>query len=129
MIPDMLSDNFKRSEFACNGLNCCNHSAPVMPDLIKVLQAIRDEFCLAIYINRGYSCKTYNATLSKNPYSWHTVGGAADCSYFRDIATEKIFLFAKDIPELGAFGFYDGHFHVDVRPRAAGRITVWDKRR
>lgn len=129
MIPDILSVNFKRSEFACNGLDCCDHSAPVMPDLIKVLQAIRDEFGVPVIINSGYRCIKYNGNAGGSSSSWHTIGGAADCAILVGVTTEKVFSFARNLHQLGAFGFYDSHFHIDVRPRAAGRITVWDKRR
>ncbi len=129
MIPDILSDNFQRWEFACHGLNCCNHSAPVRPELVTVLQAIRDEFGVEVIINRGFSCLTYNAILGSKPDSWHPLGGAGDCKPLLNIPLYIVYDFARHIPELGGFGFYDYHFHVDIRPRVAGRITVWDRRR
>lgn len=129
MIPDILSDNFRRSEFECNGVGCCGHSAPVMPELINILQPIRAEFNTPIRITSGFRCIEYNGKAGGSSSSWHTVGGAADCSIPNGVTLDMIFSFARQFTMIGGFGFYDEHFHVDIRPRAAGRITVWDRRR
>lgn len=127
MIPERLSDNFYRRRFRCHGENCCAHTASVDPRLITLLQEIRDHFGEPIYINRGFSCIAYNRVINGSPNSWHTVGGAADCKPLIKVTMDEIFKFAKTIPELGAFGFYDCHWHIDIRPRINGEVITWHK--
>ena len=128
MYAVQLSANFYRREFACRGKKCCGNSYPVMPELVIVLQAIRDEFGLPLFVSRGYSCNIHNEKLGGNPFSWHTVGGGADCLLLKNASLHTMYQFCKTIPELGAFGLYDDHFHVDIRPRINGTITLWDNR-
>lgn len=128
MLDQKLSDDFSRWEFGCNGTECCNHSAPVMPELIILLQAIRDHFGVPVHINRGFSCLTYNAILESRDDSWHPLGGGADCRYLLNVDVMEIRDYALTIPEAGGFGIYDNHWHVDVRPRFKGEAITWDKR-
>ena len=73
-----LSRNFSRSEFACKGEHCCGHSAPVMPELVAGLQALRARVGLPLSISSGFRCHTHNATIGGASDSQHTLGTAAD---------------------------------------------------
>ncbi len=128
MIPDQLSENFFRFEFVCHGTNCCGKSMPVDPMLVKVLQDIRDYFGKPIHINRGFSCIKHNSKIGGSPHSWHTVGGAADCKFIPTVPKLELYNYAIKLPELGGFGFYDTHWHVDIRPRINGEVFMWDRR-
>ena len=73
-----LSKNFNRSEFACKGENCCGHSAPVHPDLIEALQALRDRIGKPLSITSGFRCNRHNKAVGGAEQSFHTLGMAAD---------------------------------------------------
>ena len=128
MFDVRLSTNFHRREFACRGKNCCGDSFPVMPELVIILQAIRDEFGLTMHVSSGFRCNTHNAQVGGSDWSWHTIGGAADCLILKSVTYHTMYQFCKTIPELGGLGIYDDHYHFDVRPRIGGIITAWDKR-
>ncbi len=70
-----LSKNFNRSEFACKGTNCCGHSAPVQPELVSALQALRDQLNLPLSITSGFRCNRHNESVggadrSFTPWAW-----------------------------------------------------------
>jgi len=85
-----LSKNFSRSEFACNGKNCCKNSAPVHPDLITALQALRDLIGFPLRIGSGFRCNKHNQAIGGASKSFHTLGMAADISCPSGFSPESI---------------------------------------
>lgn len=68
---------FKESEFNCP--SCHNTGTEGMnPNLVKLLDAMREHFGQPITITSGYRCATYNKKVGGISGSQHTKGNAAD---------------------------------------------------
>lgn len=109
-----LSKNFKLSEFACKGSDCCT-SVKVDSKLVTFLQKIRDHFGKAVTINSGYRCSTHNKKVGGTTGSYHTKGQACDIvvSGVKPIEVAK---YAESIGILG-IGLYDTFVHIDTRTK------------
>ena len=105
--------NFKYIEFACPD---CGKDRPIHPNLIYLLQNLRDLIKEPIYISigGGIRCKKYNKKIRGYIDSPHLQGKAVDIHAKR---TDIIYL-AKQAKEVGfnRVGLYPfSHFiHVDV---------------
>jgi uncharacterized protein YcbK (DUF882 family) len=126
MEDEKLSKNFHRSEFACKGENCCNHSAPVNMLLVKGLQAMRYGIQKPIIITSGFRCRKHNAEIAGAEDSTHTIGDAADIKaegytgpQLADLAE------CVDAFKNGGIGIYPDRIHVDVRQDGPAR---WKRR-
>ena len=118
-----VSDNFLRSEFACN---CgCDFNA-VDVTLIKVLEDVRSHFNgNSILITSGNRCPEYNASIpGASPNSKHTKGIAADFKVKNIHADEVAGYLEEKYPNWFGIGRYIGRTHIDVRSRPAR----WDNR-
>lgn len=107
-----LSTNFKVKEFACN-----DGSDPVFvsPELVEVLQKIRDHFKAAVTVNSGYRTPDYNKKVDGATYSQHLYGMAADIKV-KGIAPKTVATFAETLlPNSGGIGIYPTFTHIDVR--------------
>jgi uncharacterized protein YcbK (DUF882 family) len=118
-----LSKNFSRSEFACKGTNCCGHSAPVHPELISVLQALRDQLNLPLSITSGFRCNRHNESVGGAARSFHTLGMAADVACPDGMTAEDLAQAAETIPafQQGGIGIYPSWVHLDVRTTGKAR--------
>jgi uncharacterized protein YcbK (DUF882 family) len=118
-----LSKNFSRSEFACKGTNCCGHSAPVQPELISVLQALRDQLNLPLSITSGFRCNRHNESVGGAARSFHTLGMAADVACPDGMTAEDLAQAAETIPafQQGGIGIYPSWVHLDVRTTGKAR--------
>jgi uncharacterized protein YcbK (DUF882 family) len=118
-----LSKNFSRSEFACKGTNCCGHSAPVHPELISVLQALRDQLNLPLSITSGFRCNRHNESVGGAARSFHTLGMAADVACPDGMTAEDLARAAETIPafQQGGIGIYPSWVHLDVRTTGKAR--------
>ncbi|MGD9818456.1 MAG: YcbK family protein [Desulfomonilaceae bacterium] len=117
-----ISANFKRKEFACKGLHCCNHSAPVHPDLIAGLQELRDRLKSPIHITSGFRCNTHNRNVGGAPNSYHTLGMAADI-ITPGMTPLQLYEMVNEIDlfRMGGIGIYKNFIHVDVRQTGPAR--------
>lgn len=107
-----LSANFKVKEFACS-----DGSDPVFisPELVDVLQAIRDHFKKAVTINSAYRTPAKNKAVGGATYSQHLYGTAADIS-IKGVTPKQVATFAETLlPGTGGIGIYSTFTHVDVR--------------
>lgn len=107
-----LSTNFKVKEFACN-----DGSDPVFvaPELVEVLQKIRNHFKKPVNINSGYRTVTKNKACGGATYSQHLYGTAADIS-IKGVSPKEVAAYAETLlPKKGGIGIYSTFTHVDVR--------------
>ena len=104
--------NFKVNEFACT-----DGSDPVFiaPELVKVLQKIRNHFGKPVTINSGYRTVTKNKAVGGATYSQHLYGTAADITV-KGVAPAKVAAYAETLlVGKGGIGIYDSFVHIDVR--------------
>ena len=109
-----LSTNFKVREFACR-----DGSDPVFvaPELVTVLQKIRDHFKVPVTINSGYRTPPYNQKVDGVKDSQHMYGTAADITV-KGIAPKTVAAFAETLlPNSGGIGVYKTFTHIDVREK------------
>ena len=107
-----LSKNFKVREFACQ-----DGSDPVFvaPELVEVLQEIRDHFGKPVNINSGFRTATHNKKVDGSAQSQHLYGMAADVS-ISGVSPKAVADFVETImPRMGGIGIYKTFTHVDVR--------------
>ena len=108
-----LSKNFKVREFAC-----CDGTDTVFvaPELVTVLQKIRDRFGKAVTVNSGYRTEAHNKKVGGAAYSQHKYGIAADISV-PGVTPAQVAAYAETLlPGKGGIGIYNSFTHVDVRP-------------
>lgn len=107
-----LSDNFKVSEFACKGKDCCS-SVKIDSDLVTYLQKIRDHFEKSITITSAYRCSKHNKAVGGSSKSNHTKGKAADI-VVNGVKPIEVAKYAESIGVKG-IGLYDTFVHIDTR--------------
>lgn len=104
--------NFLVREFACND---GSDVVFISPDLVKILQQIRDHFKASVSINSGYRTPAYNKKVGGAAYSQHLYGMAADI-VVKGVEPKKVYAFADSLlPYSGGVGLYKTFVHVDVR--------------
>ena len=122
-----LTTNFNRAEFACHGLGCCDHSAPVSIILVDALQQLRDAVGVPLTITSGFRCLKYNRRIGSEDTSQHPRGQAADVAIPEGWTVDQLAEVAETIPEFadGGIGrYYQKRFvHVDVRTDGPSRWT------
>lgn len=107
-----LSNNFKVSEFACKD---GSDVIFIAPELVNVLQKIRDHFGKPVNINSAYRTPTYNAKVDGATHSQHLYGTAADIR-ITGVAPKDVAAYAESILSgTGGIGIYNNFVHVDVR--------------
>ena len=116
-----LSANFKVLEFACRD---GSDTVFVSPDLVEVLQEIREHFGKPVTISSGYRTESYNKKVGGAAYSQHKYGTAADIVVSGVTPLETARYAETLLPGRGGIGLYQSFTHVDVR---AAR-SRWDSR-
>lgn len=107
-----LSTNFMVKEFACS-----DGSDPIFiaPELVEVLQKIRNHFGKAVNITSAYRTPTKNKKVGGAAYSQHLYGTAADIK-ISGVSPKKVAAYAETImPNSGGIGIYRTFTHIDVR--------------
>ena len=107
-----LSINFRVKEFACK-----DGSDPVFicPELVVLLQNIRNHFGKPVSIHSGYRTAEYNKKVDGAVYSQHQYGTAADIKVAGATPKEVSAYVEKLMPNKGGIGIYGSFTHVDVR--------------
>lgn len=104
--------NFKVNEFACSD---GSDVVFVSPDLVKVLQKIRNHFKKPVNINSGYRTVTKNKAVGGAAYSQHLYGMAADIS-ISGVSPKVVAAYAESLlPGTGGIGIYSNFVHIDTR--------------
>lgn len=107
-----VSDNFKVKEFACKD---GSDVVFVSPQLVKVLQELRNHFGKAVNINSGYRTYAYNKKIGGANYSQHTYGTAVDV-YIKGVTPKEVAEYCELIlGDTGGIGIYSNFTHIDVR--------------
>ena len=111
-----LSDNFDSSEFECK---CGCGFDDVHPELVEVLQEMRDDIGEPITITSACRCPEHNANVGGSKRSQHLNGTAADIvvkgctpSYIYEYLDNKY-------PDKYGIGKYNSFTHIDVRSKRA----------
>lgn len=107
-----LSKNFKVKEFACK-----DNSDPIFisPELVEVLQKIRDHFGKAVTINSAYRTATHNKKEGGATHSQHLYGTAADIRV-SGVSPKEVARYAETLLSgRGGIGIYSTFTHIDVR--------------
>lgn len=113
---EKLSKNFKVKEFACK-----DSSDPVFiaPELVVILQEIRDHYGKAVHINSAYRTPSYNKKVDGATYSQHLYGTAADIR-ITGVKPNDIAAYAETLLlDRGGIGIYNNFVHIDVRGEKA----------
>ena len=105
--------NFTVKEFACE-----DGSDPVFisPELVKLLQQVRDHFEAPVTITSGFRTASYNAKVKNaSKHSQHLYGMAADIQV-KGVTPKKVYDYVDSLlPYTGGVGLYNTFVHVDVR--------------
>ena len=107
-----LSENFKVREFACND---DSDVVFVAPELVEILQKIRNHYGRAVNVNSGYRTFSYNKKIGGAAYSQHMYGTAADIR-ITGVSPKEIADYAETLLfDRGGIGIYNTFVHIDVR--------------
>ena len=88
-----LAANFKVREFACHD---GSDVVFVAPELVEVLQKIRDHFKAAVTISSGYRTPAYTKKVDGATYSQHQYGTAADIKV-KGVSPKTVAAFAETL--------------------------------
>jgi uncharacterized protein YcbK (DUF882 family) len=111
-----LAKNFRVKEFASK-----DGADPVFisPDLVELLQQIRNHFGRAVTINSGYRTAKHNKAVGGATCSQHLYGTAADIKV-AGVKPADVAAYAETLlPNTGGIGTYSTFTHVDVRATKA----------
>lgn len=116
-----ITANFSRSEFACKGIHCCEHSSPINEGLVTLLQLVRNTVGGPLHVNSGYRCNKHNRqTTGASSTSQHCLGKAADIQCPKGWKYRDFYNLCSEVFEAGGVGAYTENFvHVDVRGNRA----------
>jgi len=104
-----LSDNFILREFACKD---GSDEVKVHPNLVVMLQMIRDHFGAPVSISSAYRTESHNAKIGGAKNSAHKKGMAADIRV-KGVKPAEVAEYA-DYLGAGGIGRYHTFTHVDV---------------
>ena len=85
------------------------------PELVTMLQLIRNHFGKAVTINSGYRTPSHNKSVGGAAQSQHLYGTAADI-VVKGVKPKDVAAYAdKLMPKTGGIGIYSWGVHVDTR--------------
>lgn len=105
-----LSEHFREEEFACR---CGCGEKDVSPDLVLLLEAVREHFNAPIHVLSGRRCESHNRAVGGAKHSQHLLGTAADI-VIRGVSPDDVFAYLDPIHR-GGLGKYSSFTHLDVR--------------
>ena len=113
---EMLSLHFSRREFECR---CGCGRDDIAPELIRLLEDIRNYFGQPVSINSGIRCLEHNRKQGSKDTSQHVQGTAADIAV-KGVAPKNVANYIQSKKGfVGGLGRYARFTHVDVRGKTA----------
>ncbi len=110
---DTLSPHFKLSEFRCPCGTCSGFTAYPDPQLIAVLETVRNRCDRSVVITSGVRCPVENNAAGGVSNSYHLYGKAADI-YCPELSTEEL-LANICVPGVTVIPYYSqGFIHIQV---------------
>ena len=107
-----LSKNFMVREFRCKD---GSDVIFIDPELVKLLQKIRDYFGKPVTINSAYRTPARNKQIGGATLSQHLYGTAADI-VVKGVTPKKVAKYVETLmPKNGGIGIYSWGVHVDTR--------------
>lgn len=120
ILSEYVSKSFKRKEFACkDGCGLGLNDGDINPELIEVVQDVRDTFDKPVVINSGLRCEKHNKRVGGAPKSQHLIGTAADIRVQGVEPIEVYRYLMTKYPKKFGIGNYKSFTHIDVRPNKA----------
>lgn len=109
---DRLTQHFKAEEFRCKD---GTKEFLWAPELLAVLETIRNHFNEPVIINSGYRTPTWNTKVGGAKNSYHVKGMAADIRV-KNVSPKEVAKFASEyMKNHGGVICYKNFVHVDVR--------------
>jgi uncharacterized protein YcbK (DUF882 family) len=112
----MLSEHFKRSEFACK---CGCGFDTVDYELLVVLEDVRGWACGITKILSGCRCNRHNETVGGSVDSQHKLSRAADIVIRTKTPKEVYEYLDERYPNKYGIGSYETFTHIDTRTNKA----------
>lgn len=109
-----ITKNFKSSEFACKGRNCCGGASPINFELVERLQLLRDKAGRPLRINSGFRCPIHNKAVGGASKSLHMLGLAADVQLPSKMTMNRFLELAEEVG-FGKIIKYSWGLHLDMR--------------
>ncbi len=122
-----LTKHFNSSEFECPCKECKDANQYISPELLELLEEVREAYGKPIVITSGYRCPARNVKVGGAKNSSHLAGLAVDISP-KVITTDELDkLYDLCYNKFDNIG--DGRdkkfIHVDVRPAKASGKRHW----
>lgn len=117
-----ISEHFNRREFACK---CGCGFDDVDPELVEVVEDVRNYFMQPVVINSACRCEKHNAAAGGAKGSKHKLGIAGDIKVIGanglpPVQPRRVADYLeKKYPDKYGIGRYKTFTHVDVRPTPA----------
>lgn len=106
-----IEEHFKAKEFQCKDKS---EYLLIAPELLEVLEKIRNHFNVPVIINSGYRTPSWNNKVNGAPNSYHCKGMAADI-VVKGRSSQEVAKYADSIMEQGGVIKYANFTHIDVR--------------
>lgn len=116
-----LTTNFSREEFSCK---CGCGFDSIDPQVVTMLQSVRDIYGRGISITSGCRCDAHNAAVGSKPNSAHTKGLAVDVachsSHLRFLLIQ-----AALMAGFSRIGLHKDFVHIDSSKELAHQVAWW----
>jgi len=116
----MISQHFKRSEFACHCGECPQSKDPTVDvKLIGILEELRAHFNTPITVTSGVRCEKYNRKVGGGLTSRHLEGRAADV-LLKGVTPDRVHHYLNErYSDRFGLGKYTTFTHIDSRTNKA----------
>lgn len=110
---ERLSQHFKAEEFRCKDKT---KEFLWAPELLEILETIRNHFNTPVIINSGYRTPSWNVKVGGTPNSYHCKGMAADI-VVKGHSSKEVAKYADNVMKQGGIIRYTNFTHIDIREK------------